>query len=506
MNPAGGILLNVVSLAAGWIALWPLRRRLGAVGYHLAAYPIGLVLWPVVAAAISALHLGFRPLPLYALATAVLLSSATLLQRGHAAKELGRVPLWTYFAWGGCVAGVSAVVALTGVTAAGYDSLFNYEAWGVWLFDQGTFSRSIAGSFGAFIPSIHAANRYFGSDWTSTPYPVLSLHVAALVGAATLRWAHTRIGRTASVAVAAGVLALMVTVPSYVHHSLYVHSHMITAAYLLLSLFGLQRAYLGADDDGTPPSDVENIAWLLVAGLASAGLALTRTDGIAYVAVPAIVGTLLWLASGRPLRSQVIFVVSAAVPIAIVYASAFYSLGLWPAKKLSGKKAGAVLAALLVGSCATFAVGSIPRLRAWLGHRDRALATVAALEAVALAGLVALRPSGFAESTRNMVTNLFRTGGYQYLWYFIFGMVLVSLLWRGQWRSGRWPLYLLFAIAQFFVVATAVHGIGHPGRLNPADSFSRVSFHVVPLAFWYFGLVVTSLAEAYRGRPRSQTP
>ncbi|MDP2182287.1 MAG: hypothetical protein Q8K99_06935 [Actinomycetota bacterium] len=500
MSPAGGIVLSVVSLLAGWVGLWPLRRHLGAVGYHLAAYPTGLVLWPVVAAVLSVLRVEYQPLLPYALATAALFAVARLVARDRSDVEGHGVPVWSYLVWGGGVVGVSAVIALTGYTAAGYDSLFNYEAWGVWIFDQGTLSRSIIGSFGALMPSVHAANRFFGSDWTATPYPVLSLHVAALVATAAARWARGWVGMAWSTAIALVALAFMVSVPSYVHHSLYVHSHMITAAYLLLALLGLQRAYLGAEDDGSSPSDTASDAWLLVAGLASAGLALTRTDGIAYVAIPAVVGTVLWLESGRSWRSQAIFVCAAAVPIATVYGSAFYSFGLWPAKKLSGKKAAAVLAGLILGSASTLVIGALPRVRAWLGHRNRALLLVCALEVVGLAGLVALRPSGFAESTRNMVTNLLRTGGYGYLWYFVFGAIAVSFAWGRQWRSGRWPLYLLFAIVQFFVIAAAVHGVGHPGRLNPADSFSRVAFHVVPLVFWYVAMVVATLVAEYRGR------
>lgn len=507
MSPAGGIVLSVVSLLAGWVGLWPARRHLGAAGYHLAAYPAGLVLWPVTAAVLSVARVGYQPILPYTLITLAVLGIAHVVVRGCRGAQAGDsgnagvdVPAWSYVAWGGAVVGVSALVALTGYTAAGYDSLFNYEAWGVWLFDQGTFSRSIVGSFGALMPSVHAANRFFGADWTATPYPVLSLHVAALVATGAVRWAKGRVGAAWSAAIALVVLALMVSVPSYVHHTLYVHSHMITAAYLLLALLGLQRAYLGAEDDGTAPSDVESDAWLLVSGIASAGLALTRTDGIAYVAIPAVVGTVLWLESGRSWRSQALFVCSAAIPIAVVYGSAFYSFGLWPAKKLSGKKAAVVLAGLTLGAAATLAMGVLPRLRAWLGHRKRALLLVCALEVAGLAGLAALRPSGFAESTGNMVTNLLRTGGYGYLWYFVFGAIAVSLAWGGQWRSGRWPLYLLLAVAQFFVIAAAVHGVGHPGRLNPADSFSRVAFHVVPLVFWYVAMVLTTLAAEYRER------
>ena len=393
--------------------------------------------------------------------------------------------------------GVSALVAATGITLAAYDSIFHYERWGFWIWETGQLHKEIMGSYGSFIPSIHAANRYFGGDWTSTPYPVLSLHVAALFTVAVRAWTRARVDSRVSWAITLGFLALMLIAPRYVHHTLYVHSHMISAAYLFLSLFALQRAYLGGEDAHPVAEDGAHYAWLLVAGLAGAGAALTRADGIAYAVVSIAVATLLWLESGRSHRSQLLFLGAAAVPIAVIYASAYLMLGFWRSPKLTGNKAAAVLALLILGSGMTLVIDRIPRLGPWLRQRGKALKLVVIAESVAILGLVALRPARFAESTRNMITNLLQTGGNGYLWYFAIGVVVISLVYRGQWRSGRWPAFLLFAIVQFLAIAVVVHGIGHPGRLSVADSFNRTSFHVIPLVFWYAAMVFSALVADY---------
>ena len=47
----GNALLVVLSFLAGWVALWPARRALGAWQYPLAALPVGLLGWTMAAGA-----------------------------------------------------------------------------------------------------------------------------------------------------------------------------------------------------------------------------------------------------------------------------------------------------------------------------------------------------------------------------------------------------------------------------------------------------------------------
>ncbi len=494
--------MTAVSLVAGWVALWPIRERLGPGGYHLAAYPVGLVLWPTAFALLSLLGLGLW-LPSVIAALAVTLFVATsLLELGAGDSDAGSpVAVWTYAGWGFLVLGVAAAVGLSGITSAAYDSVFHYERWGMWLADGGPLTVDLAGAYSLFIPSVHAANRFFGADWTSTPYPVLSLHVAATLVMAVGQWGRRRVGPGVSATLAAVFMVLLVTTPRYIHHTLYVHSHMITAAYLAIALYSLQRAYLGGHDAGESVPGPTQRAWALVAGLMSGGFALTRTDGIAYVALIIAVASLLHLESPRSRPTHALFVGATAVPIALSYWSLYAELGMWEARKLSGETAALVLLVLSVGVLLTLFASLLPRLGEWLTVRGHAMALTVVLEVIALVALAVLFTDTFIEATTNMATNLFRTGGNGYLWYFAAGTVLASLLWGGQWRAGRWPRYVFFSMVTFFVIAIAVHTTGHPGRPSPADSFNRVSFHVIPLVFWYVAMVVTSLVAEYRGTP-----
>ncbi|MBN2404267.1 MAG: hypothetical protein JXE06_01655 [Coriobacteriia bacterium] len=500
MTSSGGVLLSAVSLSAGWIGLWPVRRRLGMWGYHLFAYPVGLLLWPVCAAVLSLFGAAFQPLaPLLGLVVGLFAISWWLGRHGQGASG-ARVPAWSFLVWGGAVIGVSAAVAAAGITSAAYDSLFHYESWGVWIFETGSFSREVIGLYGAFIPSVHAAGRFFGADWTATPYPVLSLHVAAAVFISVRDWASARIGKRPALAVSLFGVTLMVSTAPYLHHTLYVHSHMISAAYLLLALYAVQQAYLGSEDSGDRLDGASGSAWLLVAGLVSAGFALTRTDGIAYAVVPLATASLLRLERDVPACVHTVLLGAAAVPLAVVYGSAFLTLGRWSSDKLSGNAAAAVLLFLALAGGVSLVAERTPKVGPWLRGNSRALLLVVLVQSLGIAGLVALRPTGFLAAGSNMLGNLFQAGGYGFLWFFALGIMAVSFVWGGQWRDGRWPTYLAYAIGQFFVVAFLVHGVGHPGRLSPADSFARVAFHAVPLVFWYAALVMTALAGTYRAR------
>ena len=60
---------------AGWAALWPVRERLGAVNYHLAALPTGLLAAPLAACVSTVTG---RPLDMVSAAGGALLLVAAL--------------------------------------------------------------------------------------------------------------------------------------------------------------------------------------------------------------------------------------------------------------------------------------------------------------------------------------------------------------------------------------------------------------------------------------------
>lgn len=520
---------TLATLALGWAALAPLARRLGAFGYHAAAYPVGLLGWSAVAC-VSALVRQAWTWQI-ALAGAAVFSVAGLALTQAVGAPRGSDPqaadgpgapsapaAYTFAVAGGALAAGAAALAASGWTSAAYDSIFHYQSSAMWLFDTGRFTPNIAGAYGPLIPSIMAGGRLFGTDWVSTVWPLLALHVAVWVAVETYVTASRRQSTATRVALAAIITLLLVTTAPFLAHALYVHSHMISACFLLLSVLAARRALwpgpLGGAD-ATPEASASGRlpaagpapgarAWLAVAGAATAGLVLARPDGLAYAFVVLALVTIAGLErAGTTPAAVLAFAAPLVLPVAAVYGTVLLRLGLWRGPKLSGKMTLALVLGLAAAGVAAAAVaaiaGRVPAARAVLGRKGLLLGLALGGNAAAL-GLMAVRnPAGFEAATSNMIGNLARSGGYGNLWLVAAALGALSLATWRLWARWRWPAFVLYAIAQFFAVAVVVHGTSHPGRLSPADSFARLAFHAVPLVFVYAGYVAGGLLDTCRG-------
>lgn len=531
-------LFALATLALGWVALAPLARRLGARGYHAAAYPVGLLGWSAVACVSAILRAGWT-WPIALAGAAVFLVAGFALSHAVGAPRGGGLQpvassggattapaAWTFAVTGAAFAAVATALHASGWTSAAYDSIFHYQASAVWLFDTGRFTPNIAGAYGPLIPSIQAAGRLFGLDWVSSVWPILALHVVGWVALETYEAAARTLGRVGRTVLALVIALLLATTAPFLAHTLYVHSHMISACYLLLAVLAVRRAFwpmgaaparafaaLGESAAASPsgpaptpppaPAPVDR-AWLVVAGVATAGLVLARPDGLAYAfVVLALVAIAALERADTSPAAPLTYCAALLAPVAAVYGTAILRLGFWRGPKLSGRMTATLIVALALAGLATAAATALarhkPRMQALLGHTGVLLGVVLAADA-AVIGLMAMRnPGGFAAATSNMVGNLGFEGGYGNLW--IVAVILVALslnTWR-LWSHWRWPALTLYAVAQFFAIAVVVHGTSHPGRLSPADSFARVAFHAVPLVFVYAGYVIGGLLDTCRG-------
>jgi len=142
----------------------------------------------------------------------------------------------------------------------------------------------------------------------------------------------------------------------------------------------------------------------------------------------------------------------------------------------------------------------------WLATGTNTLALLVAVESIALVWLFRVLGEQANTTIFTMMTNLLEQGGWRSFWPLITAMVIVSVVLSP--REGRHPFTtaLLFYAAQFFVIAFAVHGVTHPGRLGWGDSFNRVAFHSVPLIFAYLGVYAAGLTRTLgAGKTRTET-
>jgi|GEM_PF-1259614 len=503
----GNVLVVLVSLAVGWTALLPVRRTVGPYAYHVAAMPIGLIGWAWVSAWTGVLRVPYGwPVVGGGLATYAVLVAGILAWRARPGEvdfdgKWPRFPEWTYLVALGFVAGTALLSVWSRASAFSADSWADYELIGMRLHDTGSLTYWMVAIRNALLPSVHAGARMMGADWTYVVYPVLAAHVAVLVLGEVYVRAVVRIGRGWGGALALLVTGLMVTTAPFLFHTLYVHSHMVSALYLTLAVVGIGRAYVppgvGFRVRGTDVPAWRN-SWLAVTGLAVAGLVLARPDGLAYAVVPLALFAARWFAAGMR-RAEVTTLFPAALTVpATVFGITLARYGLWVQQdKLHGAHAVVLLAcyialAVLLAASVRWKLGA-----AWLAQDDHATRVTLVLAAFGFGLASRSVPVDFGMAMANIAQNLFHTGGYNSLWSFALGLAVLAGVFP-QLRREPVVRQLLVAIALFFITAATVHGLTHVGRANWGDSFSRVSFHVVPLVFLLLGHSASTLLAGSR--------
>jgi len=493
MNLPGAIVV-MVSLAVGWMALFPVRDKLGATAYHLLSYPVGLLAWGMVAAVaglFEAPYTGFvvgAGLTIFALASGVLFRAIG----GSRVTSLHEVPWWGYVLVGALTLGVLAPLGSPGVFFITDDSYMAYELLGLWLMDTGVISLRLMSERAVLIPAIHAATRFFGGNMAYVHYPVLSGYLVGLVAYALSRTAFSALKRRYVLSIF--VACVMATMPVYIFQSLYVHSHMVSATYLFIAILGVERArsYALASEKNTA------YVWLGVTGLTAAGFVLSRPDGLAYVFVVAIVVLSLYFRKVFDRRSLGSVAVLFAAYVFAVFGVAFWKLGLWSSGKLDGPKSAGLLILLGMLFLVSATIGRSTALTRFLGSRERVLSGAVAVSLLGVLIVGLSRPGQFVRAVRNMMINLLHTGGYHSFWYVVVAVIVLIVIFHRQKLWLGWYGYLAYALVQFFLIAMVVHGALHPGRLSVSDSFNRIAFHTVPLVFWFIGYFVAAVLSDAR--------
>jgi len=296
--------------------------------------------------------------------------------------------------------------------------------------------------------------------------------------------------RTALAITGVALLALVIE-PSFLFHSVFVHSHMVSAVYLLMSLTCLWNAARPGTGDETGDGDP---TYLVLAGMFAAGLALARPDGLAYAFVPIVSAIAVLTRSKVDPKRVAAFFGPPFLILLTVYATAYIKMGFWASGKLSGKK---TLLVLAVVACSVLG----PWIVAWLDRKlpfrvsgERFFGLAVAGAAVLMLIAFALRWGTASEALANAWLNLLAgSGGYNYLWWGVIALLLISVLTHDALRMGSWTRSPFLSVLLFFIIAGVVHGVSHEGRVGAGDSLNRVAFHALPVVVWYLSAVVARI-------------
>lgn len=484
-------------VVTGWVALWPLRDRLGAYGYHLAALPTGLLAGSL-AGTFSTLTR--RPFDEWsALAGAVLLvlvvwgiAAAANDPAARGARAAGPVGARSFIAAAGAIGGIGALLGFVRLTVANNDSFMSYWPLGVELSRRGVFTETLLRARGPLLPGMNAVHVLTGSDWAYVIYGLMAATVAGWLAwtlAAGPLATTPRRNKLLVVGVAVGLLALE---PSYLFHSFFVHSHMVSAMYLLMALTSLWAALRhGVDPDAGIPSH----AFLILAGVFTAGFALARPDGLAYQFVPVAVA--LSVLTVFPVRGKSVLAYFGPLLVLVIapYAAGISRLGVWESSKLGGAMTIAILGVLVLSAAGPWIFHWLDRRLPFRAAGEPLLALLTATAAVLMVAAVVFTWGSSAQAAlANAAVNLFAgAGGYFHLWWAVALLLIISVVTGDALRTGSWTRGPFLSIMLFLVIAIVVHATSHEGRLGVGDSLNRVVFHVFPLAVWYFAAVAARI-------------
>lgn len=490
MSVPPGVLLVAASLGCGLVGLAPARGRLGRWGYHLAAFPLGLAGW-ALAASVAACAGGFTvPVVAGSLATWTAALAATTWRIARRLPPGEAVPWWsTVLAVTGTLAAAWGV-ARVGIATYSADGWQQYELLSMLLADTGHLDPSTVGRRMLLPLGLHAGNRAFGGELLYVVFPVLALYTAVILGWAVSRSARSRGRGSRYAAVGVCAAALMATTSSFAFHATFLHTHMLSAMYLLLAVVALAEAFepVLLAGTGTPSA-----AWLAVAGVATAALVLARPDGPAYGVLLVASAAALFVRTGWDARAVLAFWAPLCGVFGVVFGLTWVPLGAWTSDKLDWTT-GMAFVALYAAAAAVPWVASRTEAAAWLRAGTNTLRALAIVSALALAAIAAIRPEGVAETLAYWAGNLLVHGGWQRTWPFAAGVgILVAAL--PAWRRRPFTPYVLYSVAQFLAIALAIHSLTQPGRPGWGDSFNRVAFHVVPLVFLLFGRYAGAVLE-----------
>lgn len=487
-------LLVTLSMLVGWVTLFPIRHRLGAPLYHLAAYPVGVLAWTAVFSVTTVAAV--RPtLPWVGVGLALFVGLVYAISWPARDWRLRPADWVGYVSFGAGFFVLAAAFAWLRASIGGFDSYTHYDISGIYLFDTGAMSGVLVGSRNLLVPAIHAVTRVLGGDWTYVAYPMFSANALALLAWACWAQAFRSLSMRVRVFGTALTVVALAFVPNWYFHSFFVHSNMVSAFYLMLAVVALARAAgaFGAVDEQ------DSVAALVVSGLAFAGLGLARPDGLAYTFL-GLLGFAVCLAMGRyGRRAALLGGIALFTPQALVYSAAFVRVGIWGAEgKLRGSWALALLVLTVVAIGITQLAPVVRRLPL-LASPDMVLRFVVLGNVLAISLLAYQQDKRFTETAANMIQNLMSAGGWGFMWYALLLAIAVSALFPVRWSGEDWSWTLLYLIAQFFFIAFVLHGMVHVGRVAKMDSFNRVAIHVVPIMFWYAAAYVGALLRV--GRP-----
>lgn len=317
---------------------------------------------------------------------------------------------------------------------------------------------------GAFLPLLQSASVFLGDDYIYAAQPAFGLSLAGIY----FYLSHRILGHLHSdkrLALTLSILSGLVLFSTYfvVFQTFYIHTNLICAVYLFLSVCGFWLASVEGED-----------SWMIVGMLALTGFSLARLESPVF----ALVFLVLLISYGKiPYRIRLVSILPYLISLIIWY---FYLLrGVGDVDlTLDQTRILAIIGAL---AAVIFLVifSEVNWIKRWvLPHLPKIMLGVLVL---VVAFMVIQKPEHMYTSMKVTLKNVLESGRWGITWVVFALLFLISLFRPGFLREE----YFFYGISSFLLLLLAISYFRVPYRVGWGDSANRMLVHILPTISLY---------------------
>ena len=331
---------------------------------------------------------------------------------------------------------------------------------------------------GIFLPQLQSASVFMGDDYLYAAQPAFSFTFSLAFFYITQR-ILSQLGLSKRQALVYTLLSTLILFTTYfiAFQFFYIHTNLISAAYLFVAIAGFWLALIEGIED-----------WMIFGILALAGFSLARTEAPLF----ALLFLVLVISAGR-----VSYRIRLRTILPYLGCLVFWYLYLYWRMEEGTYILNPERTLLVIGSLAALAVlvllSEVKAIKRYLlPHLPRIM--LAAL-ALLLALMVFQKPDHFRISIYSNIFNMLETGEWGLTWLVFAFLFFVSL--TGPRLPGE--DLLLYGIASFFATLLAIVYFRVPYHTSWGDSANRMFTHILPIVVLYV------LMKATQGLAQGET-
>ena len=320
---------------------------------------------------------------------------------------------------------------------------------------------------GGFLPLLQSASVFLGDDYIFAAQPAFGLSLAGIYFYLTQRILGHLLNDK-RLALSLSILSGLVLFSTYfvVFQTFYIHTNIICAVYLFLSVCGFWLASVEEKD-----------SWVIVGMISLLGFSLARLESPVF-ALPFLVLLISW---GKiPYRILLVSILPYLTYLIIWYL--YLSRGVGDVDLTLDQPRTLAVIGVLAACIILVLFSKVNWIKRWvLPHLPMIMLGVLVL---VVAIMFIQKPEHMYTSMKVILKNVLESGRWGITWVVFSFLVFISLFWPGSLREA----YFFYGISSFLLLLLAISYFRVPYRVGWGDSANRMLTHILPILILY-GLI-----------------